>query len=249
MRVTLSAAFRWAQQPTTGQEERTYLWLLGGPTLGRVALKQAVLLDLYDTALTCDFALHDVELPRIAGVERGRWSARTRELATPIMDGSITLAAAFADVVAFAGDSASPELVQTLVRRDQELLLQEAVLYPDTIPFLQRVRARGIKTALISNCAENTLALVDHLALTPLVDEVVLLCEVGHAKPAPEIYQLALARLGVAPSDALLIDDQQKYCDGAKSLGMAVLRIDRGAGRAEAGVVTSLSQVEGLLDQ
>lgn len=219
------------------------------PTLARVARKQAVLLDLYDTALTCDFTAHDLELPRIAGLAQRTWTARTRALAAPIMDGSISLATAFADVMTRAGGSADPDLVETMVRRDQELLLQETVLYPDTIPFLQRVRARGMKTALISNCAENTRALVDHLELTPLVDQVVLSCEVGSAKPAPEIYQHALARLGVAPDAAVLVDDQQKYCDGATSLGMAALRIDRHAGRAEAGVVTSLSEVERLLDQ
>lgn len=217
------------------------------PTLARMAGTQAILLDLYDTTLTCDFGAHDAELPGLAGVEREIWTDCARELATPIMNGSITLAEAFADVIALAGGSASPDLLRALVRRDQELLVQGAVLYPDTIPFLRVARASGIKIALISNCAEKTRALVDHFALTPLVDEVVLSCEVGYSKPAPEIFRLALARLGVAPGDAALVDDQQRYCDGASALGMTAVRIDRRAGAATAGGVTALGEVEARL--
>jgi len=51
--------------------------------------------------------------------------------------------------------------------------------------------------------------------LTPLVDDVVLSCEVGHAKPDRMIYQEALRRLSAAREQTLLIDDQQSYCDGA----------------------------------
>ena len=47
-----------------------------------------------------------------------------------------------------------------MVRRDQELLLANARLFDDVIPFLTRLRDRGIKIAIVSNCTENTRAML-----------------------------------------------------------------------------------------
>jgi HAD superfamily hydrolase (TIGR01509 family) len=39
-------------------------------------------------------------------------------------------------------------------------------------------------------------------------------------KPEPQIYELTLQRLGVEANQALLVDDIELNCDGAKELGM-----------------------------
>lgn len=54
-----------------------------------------------------------------------------------------------------------------------------------------------------------------------LFDQVVVSSDIGHIKPEPEIYQAMLARLGVEPSEALMIDDAQANVDGAIGVGMA----------------------------
>ena len=61
----------------------------------------------------------------------------------------------------------------------------------------------------------------------PLVDAVVLSCEVGSAKPSPEIYVTALADLGVAAADAVFIDDQPTFCMGAEAVGVRPIQIVR----------------------
>ena len=71
-------------------------------------------------------------------------------------------------------------------------------------------------TALVSNCADTTRAQLDYLGVIPLVDAVVLSCEVGSMKPYPEIYVTALEELGVAAVDAVFIDDQPTFCVGAR---------------------------------
>jgi putative hydrolase of the HAD superfamily len=42
----------------------------------------------------------------------------------------------------------------------------------------------------------------------------------GVRKPEPEIYRLTLERLGVNADTALLVDDIEANCDGARELGM-----------------------------
>ena len=54
-----------------------------------------------------------------------------------------------------------------------------------------------------------------------------LSCEVGSAKPSPEIYVTALADLGVAAADAVFIDDQPTFCMGAEAVGVRPIRIAR----------------------
>ena len=89
------------------------------------------------------------------------------------------------------------------------------------------LRAQGVLIALVSNCADSTRGLLEHLGVIPLVDAVVLSCEIGSMKPSPEIYVTALADLGVAAADAVFIDDQPTFCLGAESVGVRPIRIAR----------------------
>ena len=50
----------------------------------------------------------------------------------------------------------------------------------------------------MSNCTENTRAMLVATGVDQLADELVLSCEVRSAKPEPEIFRHALDRLGVA---------------------------------------------------
>ena len=62
--------------------------------------------------------------------------------------------------MASCGAQATDDLIAEMVRRDQELLLANARLYDDVIPFLTRLSDRGIKIAIVSNCTENTRAML-----------------------------------------------------------------------------------------
>jgi FMN phosphatase YigB (HAD superfamily) len=106
----------------------------------------------------------------------------------------------------------------------------------------------------VSNCADTTRGLLDHLGVIPLVDAVVLSCEVGSMKPSPEIYITALADLGVAAADAVFIDDQPTFCLGAEAVGVRPIRISRAGlnGAADSSgwdfpVVRSFTEVPPLL--
>jgi putative hydrolase of the HAD superfamily len=144
-----------------------------------------------------------------------------------------------------------PDLVRALVDRDRELLLAAARLYDDAIPFLESLRSHGVKIAIVSNCTEHTRRLLTEIEVAALADVLVLSCEVGAAKPEPEIFRYALDQLGVAADAAVFVDDQPSYCAGAVALGIRTAQIIRGEqdGKVPAAgttVVRSLPEVEAM---
>ena len=93
-------------------------------------------------------------------------------------------------------------------------------LWEDSLPTLRELRARGLRTAIVSNCDHSTRPIVDELGLEREADAVVLSFEVGVAKPDAGIYQAALDALGARPEEAVFVDDQAAYCDGAEAIGI-----------------------------
>jgi epoxide hydrolase-like predicted phosphatase len=77
------------------------------------------------------------------------------------------------------------------------------------------------KTALLSNVGRGVIAgLFTPEELESLFDVVILSSEVGMVKPHPDIYELAAERLGVAPSECIMIDDLPANTAGAEATGM-----------------------------
>lgn len=187
----------------------------------------ACLIDVFETVLTVDQARHGQLLAQRAGVSPGDFAAAAGEWGAKLTDGRATLAEAIEAVVRGSGGEPGEDEVAALVAADQELIIELATVYPDTVPFLEELRAAGVRTAFVSNCSENTWRLLSALGLSALVDELVLSCEVGAAKPDPKIYQVALDRLGVSADRTVFIDDQQRFCVGATALGITAIRIDR----------------------
>jgi HAD superfamily hydrolase (TIGR01509 family) len=79
------------------------------------------------------------------------------------------------------------------------------------------------KVAVVSNAGVGTLERVLTDQQRAVFDAQIVSAEVGHVKPAPEIYQLAAERLGVEPSVCVFTDDNQPYCDGAEAVGMQAI--------------------------
>jgi HAD superfamily hydrolase (TIGR01509 family) len=145
--------------------------------------------------------------------------------------------------------------------KSRELLLLAGRLYDDVLPFLRTLKSRGIKVAIVSNCDENTRDLLVELGVAALTDALVLSNEVGAVKPAAQIYQYALDKLGVTAEAALFVDNNATFCAGAAALGIQAVQILREAREVvreareagEAGVmagtpvVRSLSELEVLL--
>ena len=193
-----------------------------------MAQPAACLVDVYDTLLSYDFVPHRAEMPALAGVAPEVWGNVYRQFGQALGLGRMTKAEAFERALTESGADPQPALIRTLVDRDRDLLLTWARLYDDSLPFLQALRSRGVKIVIVSNCSENTRALLEKRGVADLADDLVLSCEVGVEKPAPEIYQIALELAGVTARQAVFVDDQPAFCAGAAALGIAAVQIVRG---------------------
>lgn len=222
------------------------------PYADRVARREACLVDVYETLLSCDFAAHRFELPALAGVTEDAWSHEYSQVGLALTNGRLSKAAGFERILRACGVEPRPDLVRRLVDKDRELLLGYARLYDDAIGFLKALRSRSVKIAIVSNCSEPTRDLLDKLGVTELADTLVLSCEVGASKPSAEIFGCALDRLGVTARSALFVDDQPSFCAAGAALGITAVQIVRGDldGKVpEEGttVVRSLPEVEAML--
>jgi len=83
-----------------------------------------------------------------------------------------------------------------------------------------------------------------------MLDVVVSSAEVGLRKPDPRIFELALARVGVAADEAVHVGDHL-YADilGAEAVGMYPVLIDRHNGERpeRCNFIRSLDELDSLL--
>jgi putative hydrolase of the HAD superfamily len=189
----------------------------------------AVLLDLYDTIartrwgqlserITAELGIEKPDLFRAYEVTRAARGVGTYGS----VEGDMTA------IVEAAGADADPELIERLLEMERAFSETGVELWEDSVPVVRELRARGTKTALISNCSHSTRPIVDRLGIAEEFDEILLSFEVGMHKPDPGIYREALRRLGdIAPERAVFVDDQPAYCDGAAALGIETFLIDR----------------------
>lgn len=92
--------------------------------------------------------------------------------------------------------------------------------YPDTMPALKRLRAKGIPVAVVSNIPWDIRTVFRRHDVEDLVDEFVLSYTEGVMKPDPKIFLVACERLGVAPEDALMVGDSAEADGGAARVGI-----------------------------
>lgn len=100
-------------------------------------------------------------------------------------------------------------------------------LYPDAEPVLLGVRAHGAAIALVSDFHLDLRPVLAARGITHLVDACVISCEHGIQKPDGRMFTLALAALGVAPQDALMVGDRASHDGGAADVGIATLILPR----------------------
>jgi epoxide hydrolase-like predicted phosphatase len=81
------------------------------------------------------------------------------------------------------------------------------------------------RTAILTNAGDQGRRVFnDAYHLEELVDTVIVSAEEGMAKPDDRIYRLALTRLGVAPEEAVFIDDLLVNVEAARRLGLKAVQ-------------------------
>jgi len=101
-------------------------------------------------------------------------------------------------------------------------------LYPEAIKTLAALNQRGMLLAVISNFDSRLVRILDGLNVGASFAQIFVSSAVGYAKPQPQIFEIALARLGIAPEQALHIGDSEAHdLQGANNAGVRALLIDR----------------------
>ena len=91
---------------------------------------------------------------------------------------------------------------------------------------LSRLKAQGYKLAVASNSIRVTIeVMMERAALLPYLDFIVSNEDVTKAKPDPEMYNQAIERLGIAPLECLIVEDNENGIRAARASGAHVLEV------------------------
>jgi 2-haloacid dehalogenase len=106
--------------------------------------------------------------------------------------------------------------------------------FPEAAAVLSRLKAAGLRTAILSNGTPALLrSAVEHAGIGHLLDAVWSVEEVGVYKPHPRVYQLAVDRLGVAREQISFQSSNAWDAWAASAFGMRVVWCNRYAQRPE----------------
>jgi len=126
--------------------------------------------------------------------------------------------------------------------------------YPEAEEALRRLKAKGMKTAVLSNGTPTMLtAAVNSSGLSALIDAALSVEAVGIYKPHPSVYQVAVDKLGVAAARICFLSSNGWDAAGAAAFGFRVVWVNRGGAPTEnlpampERQITSLAQLPALL--
>lgn len=121
-----------------------------------------------------------------------------------------------------AGLTFTPAELAGLIESD--VLLWTHVSEP-MLAWAAALQEAGLATAILSNMVPDVLRYMrQEFAWLRHFTQLTWSCEVGMAKPDPAIYLYTCEKLGVAPADALFLDDREENVRGAEQVGLPALR-------------------------
>ena len=163
--------------------------------------------------------------------ERLKGVSRDRSLEILLEIGGKTVDAAARQALAERKNGWYVEYIQRMDRSE---------LLAGTEQYLDKIRRLGIKTAL-GSASKNAPIIIDRLGIAPLFDTVIDGTQVTRAKPDPEVFQRAAAKLGILPQNCVVFEDAVAGIQAALRAGMGAVGIGKPGNLPEADVV-----IEGL---
>jgi putative hydrolase of the HAD superfamily len=137
--------------------------------------------------------------------ERAYWAARAGEVA------------------AVSGEPGVPAMMARLFDGPEAELIR-----PEARGLVADAQAAGLETAVLTNDLYDfhDQAWIDRMGILAEVGCVVDTSRHGTRKPEPAAYRLVLDRLGVAPDQAVFVDDQPANAAGAEAAGLRAVWFD-----------------------
>ena len=109
----------------------------------------------------------------------------------------------------------TPDEIDAFRRRYHD----DEAINTDVLNLIRQLHGR-YKLAVLSNSPPNLAQWLADWQMLDLFDIVVCSGDEGVVKPDPAIFELVLERLGVAPEEAVFIDDYPGHVEAARSLGL-----------------------------
>jgi HAD superfamily hydrolase (TIGR01509 family) len=134
----------------------------------------------------------------------------------------------------------SSELLERLIGRPDpdiarswrehfDRLLPEVRALPGAAQLLRALHDRGLVVVLATSSPQDLLdELRARVGAHDAVDVVTTASDVDHAKPAPEIFQIALKRADLRPEDALVLGDSVWDVEAAARAGLRTVGVETG---------------------
>ena len=101
-----------------------------------------------------------------------------------------------------------------------EVLARQLVVWPDMLALAEKLRQVGLVTTILSDTIDAHAKVLRDAGVYDDFSPVLLSYEIGIRKPAPEVFTYTLQTLGIAPDEAIFVDDRPENVEGAESVGI-----------------------------
>lgn len=133
----------------------------------------------------------------------------------------------FQRLVEKSHNTINPDIILKLYNAYWDTFLKNMELQEGVFQTLKKLKQLDIKTAIISDLTTNIqLRKISRLGIAHFIDVLVTSEEAGSEKPNNVTFLLALNKLNVLPSDAIMVgDDSVKDIEGGNSIGLDTILV------------------------
>jgi HAD superfamily hydrolase (TIGR01509 family) len=133
----------------------------------------------------------------------------------------------------FPGMSSSEGIGKVISHRRGSVFLERyaplLVATPGARDLVLRLQDAGLKTVIATSAKQAELQmLLEHAGVKDLLTEATTASDVDASKPAPDVVQSALDKVGVCADDAIMIGDTPYDVDSARRAGVSILCVRSG---------------------
>jgi len=120
-------------------------------------------------------------------------------------------------------------------KKVQELMAEKAAIFlalapkakpfKEAIEFVKLLKGKTSLAIVTSTHREEAEAIIKSISVKDFFDIIITGSDVKNVKPAPDVYLLAMQKLGVNPHECIVFEDSQSGIEAAKAAGIACVAI------------------------
>ena len=124
------------------------------------------------------------------------------------------------------------------------------VLFPETLEVLEELKSRHFKLGVISNFDSRIYSVMDSLGIRSFFDAITLSSETGYCKPDHEIFDAAVAAIGLPASEILFVGDSlEDDVEAGLRAGLRAVLIDRTGRHSARHHLEQIASLKEILDK